>query len=252
MAGSILSTWESKRHDVEPVRVVPDQREVRTARSRFLLCELSVTNADYPKYPPQPVVRCVSWDSNRGTEAMRQAMTKADGENDEGTMIFRLSQKLPDARSAVGKLGKVQCRSTKNPLVDWSAQLFAVGPLTAAHPTGQYEGAAFHRAGRQGYHEQSRFRREVAFERHSRGAGGRWSSGRWGQGLCFNAATIQGSKEKMRNQSRQKQTRKPENAKKSASHGQKRERKQTARPRDHRPITNHHAAHLPLAFLFEP
>jgi hypothetical protein len=33
-------------------------REVCTARSRFLLCELSVTNAAYPKYPPQPVVRC--------------------------------------------------------------------------------------------------------------------------------------------------------------------------------------------------
>lgn len=33
-------------------------REVRTARSRFLLCELSLTNAVYPKYPPQPVVRC--------------------------------------------------------------------------------------------------------------------------------------------------------------------------------------------------
>jgi hypothetical protein len=33
-------------------------REVRTARSRFLLCELSVTNAAYSKYPPQPVVRC--------------------------------------------------------------------------------------------------------------------------------------------------------------------------------------------------
>ena len=33
-------------------------REVRTARSRFLLCELSLTDAAYPKYPPQPVVRC--------------------------------------------------------------------------------------------------------------------------------------------------------------------------------------------------
>jgi hypothetical protein len=33
-------------------------REVRTPRSRFLLCELSVTNAAYPKYPPQPVVGC--------------------------------------------------------------------------------------------------------------------------------------------------------------------------------------------------
>jgi hypothetical protein len=35
-----------------------NRREVRTARSRFLLCELSVTNTAYPKYPPQPVVRC--------------------------------------------------------------------------------------------------------------------------------------------------------------------------------------------------
>ena len=33
-------------------------REVRTARSRFLLCELSVVNAEFAKYPPQPVVRC--------------------------------------------------------------------------------------------------------------------------------------------------------------------------------------------------
>ena len=33
-------------------------REVRTARSRFLLCGLSLTDAACPKYPPQPVVRC--------------------------------------------------------------------------------------------------------------------------------------------------------------------------------------------------
>jgi hypothetical protein len=33
-------------------------RIVRTARSRFLLCELSVTDAAYPKYPPQPIIRC--------------------------------------------------------------------------------------------------------------------------------------------------------------------------------------------------
>lgn len=33
-------------------------REVRTPRSRFLLCELSRRNANFPKYPPQPVVRC--------------------------------------------------------------------------------------------------------------------------------------------------------------------------------------------------
>jgi hypothetical protein len=35
-----------------------NMREVRTARSRFLLCELSLADAAYPKYPPQPVVRC--------------------------------------------------------------------------------------------------------------------------------------------------------------------------------------------------
>jgi hypothetical protein len=35
-----------------------NRREVRTARSRFSLCELSVTKADFPKYLPQPVVRC--------------------------------------------------------------------------------------------------------------------------------------------------------------------------------------------------
>ena len=32
--------------------------EIHTARSTFLLCELSFTDAAYPKYPPQPVVRC--------------------------------------------------------------------------------------------------------------------------------------------------------------------------------------------------
>ena len=33
-------------------------RAVCTARSKFFLCQLSATNAAYPKYPPQPVVRC--------------------------------------------------------------------------------------------------------------------------------------------------------------------------------------------------
>ena len=33
-------------------------REVRTTRSRFVLCELSLVNVNYPKYPPQPVVWC--------------------------------------------------------------------------------------------------------------------------------------------------------------------------------------------------
>jgi hypothetical protein len=38
-------------------------REVRTARSRFLLCELSDENDGYPKYPAQPVVQCEGYKS---------------------------------------------------------------------------------------------------------------------------------------------------------------------------------------------
>ena len=38
-------------------------REVRTARSRFLLCELSVVDDAYRKYPPQPIVRCAGYES---------------------------------------------------------------------------------------------------------------------------------------------------------------------------------------------
>ena len=34
-------------------------REIITPKgSRFLLCRLSQTDLAYPKYPPQPVVRC--------------------------------------------------------------------------------------------------------------------------------------------------------------------------------------------------
>ena len=34
-------------------------REVITPKgSRFILCQLSRTDPAYPKYPPQPVVRC--------------------------------------------------------------------------------------------------------------------------------------------------------------------------------------------------
>jgi len=35
-----------------------NKRDVVTARSRFLLCELVKSDPAYPKYPPQPVVRC--------------------------------------------------------------------------------------------------------------------------------------------------------------------------------------------------
>ena len=42
-------------------------RVVCTARSRFLLCELSFTNAAYSKYPPQPVVRCDGYQKKKQT-----------------------------------------------------------------------------------------------------------------------------------------------------------------------------------------
>ena len=43
-------------------------REVITAKgSRFLLCELSRTDSDYPKYPPQPVMRCDGHQPNHRT-----------------------------------------------------------------------------------------------------------------------------------------------------------------------------------------
>lgn len=43
---------------ISPCETCEKAREVRTARSGFLLCELSLTDAAYPKHPPQPVVRC--------------------------------------------------------------------------------------------------------------------------------------------------------------------------------------------------
>ena len=42
-------------------------REVATARSRFLLCERSKTDAAYPKYPPQPVVRCLGYEQPKAS-----------------------------------------------------------------------------------------------------------------------------------------------------------------------------------------
>jgi hypothetical protein len=44
-----------------------NMREVRTAKSRFLLCELSFSNDAYPKYPPQPVVRCDGYKKDQPT-----------------------------------------------------------------------------------------------------------------------------------------------------------------------------------------
>jgi hypothetical protein len=35
--------------------------------STFLLCQLSLSDARFPKYPPQPVVRCTGFDGARAT-----------------------------------------------------------------------------------------------------------------------------------------------------------------------------------------
>jgi hypothetical protein len=44
-------------------------REVVTPKgSRFLLCRLSQTDPAYPKYPPQPVVRCEGYQPREKNE----------------------------------------------------------------------------------------------------------------------------------------------------------------------------------------
>ena len=48
-------------------------REVVTAKgSRFLLCQLSKCDPAYPKYPPQPVVRCEGYQRKEQTEGVEE------------------------------------------------------------------------------------------------------------------------------------------------------------------------------------
>jgi hypothetical protein len=48
-------------------------REVITPRgSRFLLCQLSRTDHAFPKYPPQPVIRCGGYQPKDRATARRQ------------------------------------------------------------------------------------------------------------------------------------------------------------------------------------
>ena len=45
------------------------RREVISGKSsRFLLCLLSQTDKGYPKYPPQPVLRCGGYEKQSETE----------------------------------------------------------------------------------------------------------------------------------------------------------------------------------------
>lgn len=77
-----------------------NMREVRTARSRFLLCELSVTNGNYPKYPPQPVVRCSGFEASMlirtettaDYEAIRQVNGLAFGQDSEARLVDALRE----------------------------------------------------------------------------------------------------------------------------------------------------------------
>lgn len=78
-----------------------NMREVRTARSRFLLCELSATNDNYPKYPPQPVVRCQGYEANETMirpetaadhEAIRQVNRLAFGQDAEARLVDTLRE----------------------------------------------------------------------------------------------------------------------------------------------------------------
>jgi hypothetical protein len=48
-------------------------REVVTPKgSRFLLCQLSQTDPDYPKYPPQPVVGCDGYGKEEPTQGVEE------------------------------------------------------------------------------------------------------------------------------------------------------------------------------------
>jgi hypothetical protein len=48
-------------------------REVVTPKgSRFLLCQLSITNPAYPKYPPQPIVRCKGYQQTQKQKTLEK------------------------------------------------------------------------------------------------------------------------------------------------------------------------------------
>ena len=48
-------------------------REVITPKaSRFLLCQLSKTTPAYPKYPPQPIVRCEGFTQKKAVTDERE------------------------------------------------------------------------------------------------------------------------------------------------------------------------------------
>jgi hypothetical protein len=60
-------------------------REVVTPRgSRFLLCTLSAIDKRYPKYPPQPIIRCQGYQSRVQTRGGSEADQDEQGLDGDG------------------------------------------------------------------------------------------------------------------------------------------------------------------------
>jgi hypothetical protein len=52
------------------------QEVITTKGSRFLLCRLSKNDPAYPKYPPQPIVKCDGYRTKGGDRGGGGAVTK--------------------------------------------------------------------------------------------------------------------------------------------------------------------------------
>ena len=52
-------------------------REILTPKgSRFVLCQLSLADPRYPKYPPQPIVRCDGYEGVNDAEGRPQSSSR--------------------------------------------------------------------------------------------------------------------------------------------------------------------------------
>jgi hypothetical protein len=72
-------------------------REIVTPKgSRFLLCELSQSNPDYPKYPPQPVVRCNGYQEKAQTEGKSDEAKRTEPLTSEAGRIISLYQRYAE------------------------------------------------------------------------------------------------------------------------------------------------------------
>ena len=81
------------------MRVLPQHAGGADGQVTFLLCELSVTDDSYRKYPPQPVVRCEGYEvkvvlirleNTADHEAIRQVNRLAFGQDAEARLVDSL------------------------------------------------------------------------------------------------------------------------------------------------------------------